>query len=229
MFANRAEAGRKLAERLDSYLTRDPAVLALPRGGVPVGFEIAKRLRAPLDLVLVRKIGAPDQPELALGAIADGPSPEVVLNEGLLPYVMLPEDYLRRQERLKLDEIERRRAALLGGRQPLELGGRTAIVVDDGIATGATMRAALRSVRKRGARGVVLAVPVAPRDTVESLRGEVDDLVCLRIPSPFYAIGAFYSDFAQLSDEEVARLLKDAAEALYDGDDDDKPPAPAGR
>lgn len=213
MFKDRADAGEKLAAEVARHDFADTVVLALPRGGVAVAAAVASRLSAPLDIVLIRKIGAPHQPELALGAIADGPHPEVVLNEDLMSHVSLPEGYLDEQRRAKLMEIEDRRARYLGGRRPLDLEGRTAIVVDDGIATGATTRAALRGVRRRGARRVVLAVPVAPLETLRALRDEVDDVVCLATPSPFYAIGQFYADFTQVSDQDVVRILKEAAPA----------------
>jgi putative phosphoribosyl transferase len=211
LFADRSDAGRKLAERLMHLAGASPVVLALPRGGVPVGFEIAKALGAPLDLVLVRKIGAPFQPELALGAVVDGSRAETVLNEDLVRELQIPEDYLAAASARQLDEIERRRELYLAGRASVPVEGRTAIVVDDGIATGATMEAALHATRRARPRRLVLAVPVAPPDTLERLRPQVDEVVCLAMPQLFGAIGAFYDDFRQLSDEEVVDLLRRAA------------------
>lgn len=210
-FRNRAEAGQLLARRLEIYRTRDPVVLALPRGGVPVASEIARSLGAPLDLVIVRKIGAPEQPELAIGAIADVDPPAIVRNEEVIRELGVPEDIFARATDAQRHEIERRRKAYLQGRPSVPLAGRTAIIVDDGIATGATMRAALMAVRSRGAAHVVLAVPVAAASTLEALQPLVDDIVCLGTPVPFYAIGAHYADFHQVADEEVTEALADAA------------------
>ena len=212
-FANRTEAGRRLADRLGHLKGERPVVLALPRGGVPVGFEIANALGAPLDVVLVRKIGAPFQPELALGAVVDGSRPETVLNQSLIDECQIPESYLEAETVRQLAEIERRRAVYLADRPRAEVAGHTAIVVDDGIATGATMEAALRATRRAGPKRLVLAVPVAPPDTIERLRPEVDETVCLAMPRHLGAIGAFYADFRQLYDDEVIRLLQAASAA----------------
>ncbi len=208
MFANRREAGRRLAGRLRHLRPEQPVVLALPRGGAPVGYEIAEALDAPLDIVLVRKIGAPRQPELALGAVVDGPSPQLVINEGLLAELGIEEAYIKAETARQLAEIERRREVYRGGRPPLPLAGRTVVVVDDGIATGATMRVALRAVRQAGAGRIVLAVPVGPADTIAELRAEADEIVCLDEPSPFIAVGAHYARFPQLEDEDVVSLLE---------------------
>jgi putative phosphoribosyl transferase len=175
-FANRQAAGRALAGELTKTHLVAPVVLALPRGGVPVAVEIAKTLRAPLDLVLVRKIGVPFQPELAAAAVVDGGQPEIVINEDVISLAGLDRDYIDRQAKRELAEIERRRQAYLGGRPLVPLEGQTLIVVDDGIATGASIRAALRALRRRKPKALVLAVPVAPADTVEALRAEVDPL-----------------------------------------------------
>ncbi len=211
ILSNRQDAGRRLARELLRFRGSDVVVLALPRGGVPVGFEIAQALDAPLDLVLVRKIGAPFQRELAVAAVVDGETPETVTNEDVLAELSLTPDYVREEAAHELREIERRRRLYLEGRPPLPVEGRTAIVVDDGIATGATMRAALHAVRRRRPARLVLAVPVAPPDTIEELRGEVDEVVCLATPAFFGAIGAFYDDFRQLEDDEVRELLARAA------------------
>jgi predicted phosphoribosyltransferase len=206
-FASRAEAGRLLAARVVALRLQDPVVYALPRGGVPVAAEVAAALGAPLDLVLVRKIGAPAQPELAVGAVVDGDAPEAVLNADIIAATGASEAFIAAARRRELAEIERRRARYLAGRQPVDPTGRAAVVVDDGIATGATARVALHAMRRRGAAKLVLAVPVAPAETLVALRGEVDEIVCLFVPAPFFGIGAFYRDFHQLTDAEVIGLL----------------------
>jgi putative phosphoribosyl transferase len=211
-FTNRSDAGRRLAAKLMHLTEQDPVVLALPRGGVAVGFEVARALKAPLDLVLVRKIGAPFQSELAIGALANGGHVETVLNRGLAELVS--DEWLREAKDQQLEEMERRRVAYLQARPRIPVEGRTAILVDDGIATGATMRAALRSVRRATPRRLVLAVPIAPPAAVSDLTAEVDEVVCLHTPSSFGAIGNFYEDFRQLDDADVIRLL-DAAEREF--------------
>lgn len=209
-FVDRTRAGEALAERLQPLREQNPVVLALPRGGVAVAAPIARALGAPMDLLLVRKIGAPGEPELAYAALVDGNPPEVVVNEELVPYVREGEQWLARQVPREQAEIDRRRAAYLPGRKPLPLAGRTVIVVDDGLATGTTARAALKALRRQNPARLVLAVPVAPADTVEALTPLVDEMVCLATPSPFRAIGLHYRDFHQLDDREVIALL-DAA------------------
>jgi putative phosphoribosyl transferase len=211
MLADRTEAGRRLAERLRQFKDERPVVLALPRGGVPVAYEVAKALEAPLDLVLVRKIGAPFQPELAIGAVVDGERPELVVNRGMVEECGVPDSYLEKERQRQLAEIERRRQLYFAGRPRAEVKDRTAIVIDDGMATGATMEAALHATRRAGPRRLVLAVPVAPPDTIERLRSEVDEVVCLMMPAYLGAIGSFYRDFHQLDDAEVIRLLEAAA------------------
>ena len=216
LFADRTEAGRALARRLAHLASQRPVVLALPRGGVPVGLEIAKALRAPLDLVLVRKIGAPFQSELAIGAVVDGGRPETVINQEMLRELQIPASYIANESARQLAEIERHRELYLAGRQRAPVEGRTAIVVDDGIATGATMEAALHATRRARPQRLVLAVPVAPPDTLEGLRSQVDEVICLATPGQFGAIGAFYDDFQQLSDQEVIDLLERAAQLESD-------------
>jgi putative phosphoribosyl transferase len=207
-FADREEAARELAARLlQIQLPAPRLVLALPRGGVPIGAEVARRLQAPLDLLLVRKIGAPGQPELAVAAVAEGEHAEVVIDEETCQATATPRAYIEQQTPAAWQEIQRRRALYLQGRAPLPVAGATVIVVDDGVATGSTMRAALRVLRQRGAARLVLAVPVAPHDTVAALRREVDQLVCLHEPSPFGGVGAHYRDFHQVSDDEVIAAL----------------------
>lgn len=207
MFANREEAGRELAPRLQGFSEDDPVVLALPRGGVAVACPIAVALEAPLDLLLVRKIGAPGQPELALAAVVDGPAPDFVVNEELARVLDLPRNYLAEEKARALHEIERRRHAYLGNRPPVPLRERTAILVDDGLATGTTARAALRAIRRQRPAQLVLAVPVGTPDTLAALSGDADDIVCLVMPEQLDAIGAVYIDFHQMSDDEVITLL----------------------
>jgi len=209
-FRYRAEAGRQLAKHLMSLRSRNPVILALPRGGVPVGYEVAKALRAPLDLLLVRKIGAPGHPELGLGAVVDGAHPQVVLNTDLVAELQVPTIYLEAEAERQLKEIERRRKCYLSGRCPIDAEGRTVIVVDDGIATGATVRAALQGLARARPADLVLAVPVAPPDTIEHLRAEAGEVVCLITPEPFYAVGLYYDDFTQTSEAEVITLLHEA-------------------
>ena len=210
-YADRSDAGRRLAGKLAHLRDRQPVVLALPRGGVAVGFEIARALDAPLDIVLVRKIGVPWQPELALGAVTDGASPEIFIDRALADSLDVPDTYVEEETARQLEEIERRRKSYCEGRPALEIAGRTAIVVDDGIATGATMRVALQAVRRRGPARLVLAVPVAPPDTLAALGKEADEAVCLEAPIGLGAIGYFYRDFHQMSDAEVTDLLARAA------------------
>jgi putative phosphoribosyl transferase len=209
VFVDRRDAGRKLAQAVQNYAVQEPIVLGLPRGGVPVAYEVARALDAPLDLILVRKIPFPGQPELGLGAIVDGADPQVVINEELERLVGSP-DYLEQQKQRELAEIERRRKIYLGEARPLPVKNRTVMVVDDGIATGATTRAALKALRKSQARQIILAVPVAPKSALEQMREDADDVVCLFTPEPFYAVGQVYDDFTQTTDDEVIRLLREA-------------------
>jgi putative phosphoribosyl transferase len=206
-FANRTEAGQRLAEAVAKAHFETPVVLALPRGGVPVASEVARKLKAPLDLLLVRKIGVPSQRELAAAAVVDGATHDIVYNEDVMQAVGLTESDVERLAIPELNEIQRRRSLYLKDRTPISVEGRTAIVVDDGIATGATAKAALLALRRRKPKALVLAVPVAPPETVRELRPLVDHLICLEQPVPFMAIGIFYADFHQLSDEEVVALL----------------------
>jgi len=206
-FSDRADAGRRLAGELKHLEEAGPAVLALLRGGVPVGFEIARELAAPLDVLLVRKIGVPWQPELAVGAIVDGDRLDCIVDQEMVHALGIPETYLEDEIAAQGREIERRRALYLKDRAPIAIEGRTAIVVDDGIATGATMRVALQAVRRRNPARLVLAVPVAPPDTLASLGEEADETVCPETPSGLGAIGFYYRDFHQMSDDEVTDLL----------------------
>lgn len=208
-FKDRSEAGRQLAAALSGYREARPVVLALPRGGLPVAKPVAEALHAPLDLVLVRKIGVPMQPELAMGAIVDGPKPLVVRNEDVIRSTGVTESGFRSVMAAESKELARRRTAYLGARPRVDVAGRTVIIVDDGVATGATTRAALRAVRQRSAAHVVLAVPVAPSDTLDEMWNEADDIACLESHPAFASISAYYDVFDQLSDAEVKKILAD--------------------
>lgn len=206
-FRDRVDAGRRLAAALAKYRHQPVTVLALPRGGVPVAAEVAEALEAPLDLVLVRKIGVPFQPELAMGAVVDGAQPIIVRNDDVIAAAGVGEEDFNAVCEHELGEIERRRECYLGDRVRAPIAGRTVVVIDDGIATGATMRAALRAIRSRRPRELVLAVPVAPSRTLDELQGEVDKIICLEDHEAFGAIGVYYADFRQVSDDEVIALL----------------------
>jgi len=208
-FKDRAEAGRRLAAALRKFKGHEVVVLALPRGGVPVAAEVAAALHAPLDLILVRKIGVPIQPELAMGAVDDGAQPHVVRNEDVIRLADISEEEFAAVRSRELLEIERRRRKYLGNRARADVAGRVAIVVDDGIATGATTRAALQAVRSRGPKRLVLAVPVAPTSTLGEfeLENEADEIVCLEDYEPFGAIGFYYRNFRQIGDQDVTDIL----------------------
>ncbi len=211
MFADRRDAGRQLAAALAAFKDEHPLVLALPRGGVPVAFEVARALGAPLDVALVRKIGAPGHAELGLGAVVEGKDPQMILNEEVVRLVRPKPGYLQSEKTRQLQELERRRRLYRDGRPARGVEGRTIIVVDDGIATGGSAKAVLRALSARQAGKLVLAVPVAPADTLEALSSEADEIVCLAAPEPFFAVGEHYEDFAQTTDEEVVRLLERAS------------------
>jgi putative phosphoribosyl transferase len=207
VFADRRDAGRRLASALMKFRDKDAVVLALPRGGVPVAFEIAQALHAPLDVALVRKIGAPGHEELGLGAVVDGAHPQIVLNEDIVREIQPGAAYLEAEIARQLAEIERRRRLYRGGDPPPEIAGRTTIVVDDGIATGGSVKAVLRALARVKPGRLVLAVPVAPRDSLDELSAEADEVICLKSPDPFFAVGMHYRDFSQTSDKEVTELL----------------------
>ncbi|MCO6419973.1 phosphoribosyltransferase [Siccirubricoccus sp. KC 17139] len=207
-FRDRAEAGRQLAARLLAWKAVRPVVFALPRGGVPVALPVAEALGAPLDLLLVRKIGAPDQPELALGAVVEGTPPQTVVNEEVVAALGIPPEQVVARAADQLAEIGRQRLLWLQGRAPVPPHGRTAILVDDGIATGATVRAALLALGRAGAARRVLAVPVAPPEAAAALREACEAVVVLAEPAHFGSVGAFYDDFRQIGDAEVTALLE---------------------
>jgi putative phosphoribosyl transferase len=224
VYANRVEAGRELAAELSRRFARRKAgatpqapaappivVYGLPRGGVPVAAEVARVLKAPLDLLIVRKVGAPGQPELAVGAVAEGVPPEVVLDEQSMAWTGTREPWVREHARIEYAEVLRRRQAYLAGRVAPPVAGAVAVVVDDGAATGTTVRAAVQALRRRAPARIVLALPVAPAEVIEQLRPLVDEVVCLDAPVPFRAVGLHYGDFHQVSDEEVVRALREAA------------------
>jgi putative phosphoribosyl transferase len=208
LFRDRKDAGRRLAERLARYRGEDSVVLALPRGGVPVGYEVARALKAPLDVFIARKLGAPNQPELGIGAVAQDGSR--VLNERIVEEIGVSEEYIERVVAEEIKEAERRFKLFCGERPEPEVRERTAILVDDGIATGVTTRAAIVALRRREPRRLVLAVPVCATHAAESLRREVDELICLEAPLNLMAIGLWYRHFEQTSDEEVVELLERA-------------------
>ncbi len=210
-FANRRDAGRQLAARLLPLRLVEPAVLALPRGGVPIGLEVALALRAPLDLVLVRKLGAPGHAELAAGAVVDTDPPQLVLNPEVVRVYGITAAELEAERDRQVIEMERRRGLYLGGRSRVPLAGRTAVVVDDGIATGATVRAALLAVRRAAPRAMVLAVPVAAPEILDQLAPHVDATVCLHPDPDLAAVGACYRDFSQVHDAQVSTMLAEAA------------------
>lgn len=206
LFRDRRDAGRRLADRLLAYQGRDDVVvLGLPRGGIPVAYEVARRLGARLDVFVVRKLGVPGQEELAMGAIASGGVR--VVNEEVVSALMLPSRVLDAAAARESSELERREQLYRGDRDPLDVRGRVVVLVDDGLATGSTMRAAVKALRQMGPRRVVVAVPVAASSTCMEFQAEVDELVCGETPEPFLAVGRFYDDFEQTSDDEVRTLL----------------------
>ncbi|CCF84579.1 phosphoribosyltransferase [Nitrolancea hollandica] len=212
-FRDRAEAGRLLAAKLGQYANRpDVLVLALPRGGVPVGYEVAKGLNAPLDVFLVRKLGVPGHEELAMGAIASGGV--LVLNDDVVFALRIPQQLIDLVAQREQQELERREQAYRGDRPQPDVHGKIIILVDDGLATGSTMRAAIRALRQREPAKIVVAVPAASPDTCEAFRGEVDDIVCALTPEPFYAVGLWYEDFSQTTDQEVRDLLE---QSMHEG------------
>jgi putative phosphoribosyl transferase len=209
-FPNRYVAGQRLASKLQDYRNRpDVIVLALPRGGVPVGYEVAKELNAPLDVFIVRKLGVPGHEELAMGAIASGGVR--LLNQRVFEMFRIPEDLIEIITRTEQRELERQEREYREGRPPLDVQGRTVILVDDGLATGASMHVAVAALKEKQPAHVVVAVPVAAQETCSEFQGEVDRVVCAVTPEPFWSVGQWYDDFSQVSDEEVRDLLRRAA------------------
>ncbi len=211
-FLNRRDAGHRLAAALLHLKADKPVVLALPRGGVPVAYEVALALDASLDVLLVRKIGAPGHPELGLGAVVDGAHPQRVLNEVVMQQVRPSPEYLEAEEQRQLAEIERRRKLYCGDRAPVSVEGRTVIVVDDGIATGGTMKTALAALSQAGVKHLLFAVPCAPAEVVEEMYRDIPDGICLHAPERFRAVSLYYTDFTQTTDEEVVALLDSASQ-----------------
>lgn len=211
-FHDRRDAGRRLAAALLHLKADKPVVLALPRGGVPVAYEVALALEAPLDVLIVRKIGAPGHPELGLGAVVDGQRPQRVLNELVMQQVRPPPEYVEAEQSRQLEEIERRRKLYCGDRPPVPVEGRTVIVVDDGIATGGTMKTALVALSQADVKHLLFAVPVAPAEVVDDLYRDIPDGICLVAPEYFRAVSLYYTDFSQTTDEEVVALLDSASQ-----------------
>ncbi|HEY9040155.1 MAG TPA: erythromycin esterase family protein [Roseovarius sp.] len=216
-FSDRAEAGAELADRLLEMGLDRPIIYALPRGGVPVAAQVARRLNAPLDLILVRKIGAPGNPEVALGAIVEGPNAQMIINEDVKRQSGADDAYIERARARQMAELDRRRTQYLGDRPRLDAAGRTVVVVDDGLATGATLKAALAALKRSGAARVVVALPVAPQHALPDLAARADDIVCLHPATHFRGVGGFYRDFHQLSDEETIALLQERWTAQQPG------------
>lgn len=206
-FMDRHDAGQRLAAELKARAFPDPVVLALPRGGVPVAYEVARALDAPLDVLLVRKLGAPGHEEFGIGAVVDGAHPQIVLNAEAIEMLHVSPYYIEEERDRQVAEIERRRQLYAGSAPAVEVTGRTAIVVDDGVATGGTVTAALRALRQANPRELVLAIPIAPPETLAKLATEADEVICLSSPANFRAVGLHYVDFSQTSDEEVIALL----------------------
>jgi putative phosphoribosyl transferase len=210
VFRDRKAAGQELAKQLSAYRDSDPIVLALPRGGVPVAFEVALALHAPLDVMVVRKLGVPGHEEYAMGAIASGGIR--MLNDAVVHELGISAVAIEGVARAEHTELQRRERLYRGNRPPSDVRGRTVVLVDDGLATGSTMLVAVRAVRVQKPARIAVAVPIAAADTCESLRAEADDVICARTPFPFRAVGLWYQDFSQTSDEEVCELLKLARE-----------------
>jgi predicted phosphoribosyltransferase len=218
IFEDRGDAGRKLARALERYADRaDVVVLGLPRGGVPVAFAVAKELQAPMDIYLVRKLGVPEQPELAMGAIASGGVR--VMNEQVVRSLGISDEQIETVVEREIRELERREQAYRGDRARPDLHGKVVVLVDDGLATGASMRAAVEAVKTQEPDRIVVAVPTAPPETCSDLEDEVEEVVCATTPEPFFGVGAWYADFSQTTDDEVRRLLEIARDELPEVED----------
>ena len=207
-FKDRIDAGQILANKLSKYADQKPLVLGLPRGGVPVAFEVAKALKAPMDVYIVRKLGVPGHEELAMGAIATGDVR--VLNKGVIDALQISKEEIAIETRKEKEELKRRERLYRGGRPPLDVTNRTVLLIDDGIATGSTIKAAIAALKKQKASRIVIGVPVAPPSAIEELKAEVDEVVCVSTPEFFMAISLWYDEFPQTSDEQVRELLEKA-------------------
>ena len=206
IFEDRRHAGKLLAETLVTMKIREPVVLAIPRGGVVVAYEVAIRLRCPMDVIIPRKIGAPFQPELAVGAVTEDGT--IYVNKDIVAAIGVSESYLESEAQSQLREIKRRAQVYRKGAPPAEVSGKTAILVDDGVATGATMKAAILSLKKYSPKKIIIAVPVGAKETIDEFRKQVDEIVCLHVPESMYAIGEFYRNFEQTTDQEVVSFLE---------------------
>ena len=206
IFEDRRHAGKLLAETLVTMKIREPVVLAIPRGGVVVAYEVVIRLRCPMDVIIPRKIGAPFQPELAVGAVTEDGT--IYVNKDIVAAIGVSESYLESEAQSQLREIKRRAQVYRKGAQPAEVSGKTAILVDDGVATGATMKAAILSLKKYSPKKIIIAVPVGAKETIDEFRKQVDEIVCLHVPESMYAIGEFYRNFEQTTDQEVVSFLE---------------------
>jgi len=207
VYTNREAAGQMLARRLISHAHTNVVVLGIPRGGVPVAKEVADALDAPLDVIVVRKLGAPRQPELGIGAVVDGDHPRAIFSQDIIEHLGVSDEYIEAEIARQLKEVNRRETAYRGGQAKVPINGKTVIVVDDGIATGSSVRAALRGVRRQKPKRLILAIPVAPAESIEALRSDADEIVCLETPEDFFAVGQFYTDFRQVSDDQVKAIL----------------------
>jgi predicted phosphoribosyltransferase/dienelactone hydrolase len=207
VYRDREAAGQMLARRLRSYAHTDVVVLGIARGGVPVAKEVADALGAPLDVVVVRKLGAPGQPELGIGAVVDGDHPRAIFNQHMIEHLGVSDEYIEAEINRQLQEVNRRETAYRGGRARISLAGKTVILIDDGIATGSSVRAALRGIRRQRPRRLVLATPVASPGSIEALRSDADEIICLDAPENFLAVSQFYRDFCQISDDQVKAIL----------------------
>lgn len=210
MFDDREDAGNKLAKRLAKYKGKNPLIIALPRGGVPVAYIIAQELNAELDVIIVRKLGAPGNPELGIGALVEGNPPQKILNEGIIFHLGVTDDFIDEESEEQSIEILRRATVYRGGRGLADMSGRTVIVVDDGIATGATIKAAIKGIRTQNPDKIIVAVPVAPPDVLYALQDLAEEVICVEKPEFLYAIGAYYRDFDQVTDDEVVFMLEEA-------------------
>ena len=207
LFKNQISAGEKLAKNLGKYKNKDAIILAIPRGGVATGYGLAKKLNLPLDIIVTRKIGAPNNPELAIGAVGETKG-SLWLNERLIENLKVSQDYLDSEVKVQKLEIKRREKIYRQAKKALDLKAKIVVLVDDGLATGATMIAAIREIRNMEPEKIVVAVPVAPPDTIENLKKEADEVICLQAPSLFFAVGQWYENFKQYSDREVIKLIQ---------------------